>query len=319
MTGTAKHSAFASAPAERAYRLIADVTLWPLLFGPSLHVDLLEHGPRDERFRIWVTAGGDVRSWTSRRRLDPEALRAEFQQENPKPPFSAVSGTWRFESLKDCTRIVLEHRWDVTDTSSETAKWIREALDRNSDLETGAVQFWAERPEDLDGLIFTFEDQLDIDGPAEAVYDFLYRADLWPTRIDHVARLDLSTAPATDLTGGAEVQTMSMVTAAPDGTEHHTESIRLCFPGERIVYKQTVLPRPLLGHTGEWTVTRHDGRTRAVACHHVAIDPTVVESGPAAAESIDDLRRRVVDALRTNGMRTLSEARTHAEAGVVTS
>ncbi len=76
-----EHTHVVAAPAEVLYGLVADVTAWPALFGPSVHVQHLERSEREERFRLWATVNGEVTDWTSRRTLDPDALRVTFAQE----------------------------------------------------------------------------------------------------------------------------------------------------------------------------------------------------------------------------------------------
>jgi aromatase len=80
-----EHEITVEAPAATVYRLIAEVENWPRIFPPTLHVDHLERGAGQERIRIWATAGGEAKSWTSRRTLDPAELRITFRQEVSAP------------------------------------------------------------------------------------------------------------------------------------------------------------------------------------------------------------------------------------------
>ncbi|MER5704804.1 aromatase/cyclase [Micromonospora sp. NPDC002296] len=313
MAGSGEHDEVTTAPADRVYGLVADVTRWPLIFGPCLHTELLADGPVDQRLRIWATVGDEVRSWTSRRQLDAAARRVDFAQESPAPPFSEMSGSWCFEPAEGGTRIVLGHRWNTTKQDDDVQRWIATALDRNSTQEVAAVRFWAERPEDHSDLMFSFSDEVVIDGPAERVYGFLHRADLWPQRLPHVTRLDLTTEKAVGAADGVEVQRMEMVTRGPDGGEHTTRSVRLCFDGDRIVYKQTAMPRPLLAHGGTWTVTGDGRRTRVTSRHDVALDPEAVADVFGPGTTLEAARAAVRDILRTNSLRTLERAGAHAE------
>lgn len=92
-----EHEITVQAPAAEVYRLIAEVTNWPLIFPPSVYVDHVERGEREERIRIWATANGTAKNWTSRRTLDPQALRITFRQEVSAPPVAAMGGTWIIE------------------------------------------------------------------------------------------------------------------------------------------------------------------------------------------------------------------------------
>lgn len=310
----AEHTTLLDAPAETAYGIVADVTRWPLFFQPCVHARVLEQEPGAERIQLWALTGDTVRSWTSRRTFDETALKVTFRQENSAPPLASMNGDWRFERSADGTRLVLGHDWTLTDETS--GRWVTDTLDRNSTAEIGAVKVWSERPHPLTDLLFTFTDEVDIPGPAEEVYAFLHRADLWPERLPHVARLGLTTVPASDATAGAEVQTLEMDTRTADGSVHTTRSVRLCFPHERIVYKQTTVPRALLAHSGEWLLTGSpDGTTRVTARHSVALDPDGIEAHFGSGTTLPEARAAVRAALGGNSRRTLEEAREHV-AGV---
>lgn len=317
MTGTgnrlAELTTTTTAPAGRAYGLVADVTRWPLLFAPCLHVDLLDGGPDGDRFRMWVLSGGTVRSWTSVRQADDAALRVTFRQERPAPPLSAAAGTWQFEGsgTERPNRIALTNAYELTDPAdTRTAAFLAQALERHNTEEVAAVRYWAERPEDLGDLLFSFTDEVEIDGPAEAVHEFLYRADLWPERLAHVTRLELETSPA----AGADVeqQTLEMDTLSPDGSVHTSRSVRLCFAGERIVFHQTSVPRPLRAHGGVWSVDADGSRTRVSVRHDVALDPEAIESVLGAGTTPSRARATVQDLLRRNSLRTLERAGAYA-------
>jgi aromatase len=94
-----EHEVTVRAPAATGYRLIADVQNWPRIFPPTVYVDRLESSGRTERIRIWATANGEAKNWTSRRVLDPAALRIEFRQEVSTPPVAAMGGTWLIEPI----------------------------------------------------------------------------------------------------------------------------------------------------------------------------------------------------------------------------
>ncbi|WP_405678778.1 aromatase/cyclase [Streptomyces sp. NBC_01511] len=313
-TRSAEHVTELAAPAHRAYRLIEDVERWPLLFAPCIWSRELERTGDVQRIRLWALIGHEVKSWTSRRVLDPVTHRIDFAQEVPAPPITAMAGHWRFDDATPDApgRLELGHRW--TTTGGEfAADRIAGALDTNSTVEIGAIRSWAERAQEPDELILSFSDEETVAGPAGEVYDFLYRADLWPRRLPHVAQLDLETDPPTDATAGAEVQTLDMDTSAADGTTHSTQSVRLCFAGERIVYKQTTPPRGLLAHSGEWIISGGPDGTRVTARHTVALDPDAIEGVFGAAITLPEARAKVRDIIGGNSRGTLRAARRHLE------
>ncbi|MFC4031636.1 aromatase/cyclase [Streptomyces polygonati] len=309
----ADHIAVLNAPGDRAYRLIADVTRWPLMFSPCLAATVLEGGPGRQRIRLWALVGSEVRSWTSERTLDPAAGLITFRQEKPSPPIARMRGHWRFEDTGGGCRLVLHHEWATEGNDPRAGAFVGEALDRNSEAEIGAVTSWAERAQDQDELIFSFSDRVLIDGAPADVYDFLYAAGRWPARLPHVSRLDLETAPASDATAGAEVQIMEMDTAAADGSTHTTRSVRLCFRDERIVYKQTTTPRGLLAHGGEWRLKSVAEGVQVTARHHIALDPDVISEVFGAGVGVAGARDRVRQLIGGNSLRTLRTVKAAVE------
>lgn len=312
MTGGAEHRTVhtraVAAPPEVLYGLVADVTRWPVLFGPTVHVERLERHERSERFRLWALVNGTVTSWTSWRGLDPDARRIEFRQEVSTPPIASMGGDWRFEPRADGgTDVVLGHRFTVVDDDADGLAWVRAALDRNSESELDALSRVAELEHPVDDVVLTFEDVVPGVGTAGAAFEFVNRADLWPERLPHVRRLALTE----DVPG---VQHMQMDTVTPDGGTHTTTSVRLCFPPARIVYKQLVPPRLLLGHSGAWEFAETSrsggsaGSAVVTARHTVAIDPTAVEAVLGPGTTLADARRHVRSALGANSQATLSHA-----------
>lgn len=311
---SAEHVTELAAPAERAYALIEDVRRWPLLFSPCIHAQELEHTGTSQRIRLWAVVGSEVRSWTSLRALDRAALRIDFRQETPAAPLTGMSGHWQFEDTPYAGpgQLVLGHRW-TTEGDPGAADRIAVALDANSNAEIAAVRAWAERAQEPDALIHTFSDRELIAAPPAEVYAFLHRAELWPRRLPHVARLDLESAPAGPGTAGAEVQTMDMETRAGDGSVHTTQSVRLCWADERIAYKQTSPPRGLLAHAGEWSLASLPEGTLVTARHSVALDPAALTEVFGAGTGLAEARTKVRAALGGNSQRTLRAAREHVE------
>ncbi|MFF1481720.1 SRPBCC family protein [Streptomyces sp. NPDC058301] len=311
---SAEHHAELAAPARRAYRLVADVTRWPVLFPPCLAARVLESDRDSERIRLWAIVGTEVRSWTSLRLFDEERLRVDFRQEAPGPPVEWMSGHWHFEETSaDRTRMALGHEWSVSGTPGQERQ-IAEALERNSRAEVAAVARWADLAHPVEELVFSVSEETVIHSSPQQVYDFLYRADLWPERVAHVAGLDLEESAEADA-DGALVQTLDMRTRTDDGSVHATQSVRLCFPHERIAYKQTTVPRGLRGHSGEWVVTPVAGGTRVTARHQVALDPAAVEEVFGPGTSLAEARQRAGALLSGNSMRTLESCRLHTGSG----
>ncbi|WP_030269272.1 aromatase/cyclase [Streptomyces sp. NRRL B-24484] len=310
-TSRVEHTVEVDAPASDIYRLLAEVENWPRLFHPTVHVDHLERGEQTERIRIWATANGEAKSWTSRRQLRPEELRIDFRQEVSAPPVAAMGGSWIIEPLSDTTcRIRLLHDYRAVDDDAEGLAWIDRAVDRNSRSELAALKVNAElvvgAPDDL---LLSFQDSVRIDGSAEDVYDFLDRADLWTERLPHVAEVEL-----TEDTPG--LQRLTMETRAKDGSTHTTSSVRVCFPRERIVYKQTVLPALMTLHTGYWLLEEDGDGVTATSQHTVVINVENIAAVLGDRAGVADARQYVQGALSTNSRATLGYAKGYAEGRV---
>jgi len=302
------HSVVVAAPAESLYELVADVTRWPVIFEPSLHVRHLARSDREERFQLWALVNGDVKTWTSRRELDPEALRITFQQERSQAPVASMGGTWMFHPLSGGrTEMVLEHDFTAVDDDAESIEWITTAVNRNSPTELTALGRIAEQDHAVDDLVFSFEDAVQLPGAAADAYEFVNRSDAWPDRLPHVRRVILRE----DEPG---IQHMEMDTVTADGSAHTTKSVRLCFEPELIVYKQRLPPKLLLGHSGSWTFEDSAEGAVVTARHTVAINPATVPDVLGPDKTVAYAREFLREALGANSRATLTHAGAYAEA-----
>lgn len=294
------HTRVVAAPADEVYRLVADVTLWPVVFGPTVHVEHFHRTERDERFQLWALVAGGVQTWVSRRDLDPAARRITFRQERSHPPIAGMAGTWSLHPLGDArTEVVLDHTFSVTDDAALDT--ISSAVDRNSTEELTALGRVTELGHPVDQVIDTFSDTVVLDGLLADVYGFVHRSDLWPGRLPHVARVELSE----DESG---IQHMEMDTVTADGAAHTTRSVRVCSANSSIAYKQLLPPRMLLGHSGRWTFTQLGHGVEATATHTVAIDPEAARSVLGDDSTLAQARKYLREALGGNGRATLAHA-----------
>jgi aromatase len=306
------HTEVVAAPADVLYGLVADVTRWPVIFGPSLYVRHLERGERSERFQLWALVNDEVKTWTSRRELDAQRLRITFEQERSQPPIASMGGEWTFTPLSDGrTEVVLGHHFSAV--AGADAGWISRAVDSNSQQELASLRRIAELGHPVDEVIYTFSDAMDVPGAAADAYDFVNRSDKWPERLPHVSRVTL-----TEEVPG--VQDMEMDTVTVDGSAHTTRSVRLCFPDERIVYKQLIAPALLFGHSGAWHFAdAPDSDSTAAraavvtARHTVAINPAAVAEVLGPDATMADARKYLRDALGGNGRATMAHAGAYAE------
>ncbi|MEU7061145.1 aromatase/cyclase [Streptomyces sp. NPDC046197] len=307
-----EHSITVAAPAATVYALVADVSAWPQVFGPTVHVEVLQDAPAEggeQTLRIWAVADERVRTWTSRRVLDPASRTITFRQLVPAAPVAAMGGAWRVEELEDGrTRVVLLHDYRAVGDDPAAEEQIERAVDGNSRAELAALKNAAELGEAREELHFTFSDSETVVGAAGDVYAFLDRADLWPERLPHVARLELTE----DEPG---IQHMDMDTRSPDGSTHNTTSVRVCFEDRHmIVYKQLRVPVAMSGHSGRWVIeSLGDGTVRATSWHTVTLDPEGVRSALGPEATLAEARALVRKALGTNSSTTLRHAKQFAE------
>ncbi|MFK0026146.1 aromatase/cyclase [Streptomyces sp. NPDC090798] len=306
-TREVEHEITIAAPAPAVYRLLAEVTNWPRIFPPTIHVDRVEHDGSQERIRIWATANGEAKNWTSRRELDPEALRITFRQEVTAPPVAAMGGTWIIEPLgANESRVRLLHDYRAVDDDPHDLLWIDRAVDKNSRSELAALKKNVEFAHAAEEVTFSFEDTVYVDGSAKDVYAFINEANLWSERLPHVATVRLEE----DTVG---LQTLEMDTRAKDGSVHTTKSYRVTFPHQRIAYKQVTLPALMTLHTGHWTFTDTDQGVAATSQHTVTLNTDNIESILGCGATVADAREYVHTALSTNSRATLTHAKAFAE------
>ncbi|WP_077801400.1 aromatase/cyclase [Streptomyces sp. JHA26] len=308
-TREVEHEITIDAPATAVYELLADVTNWPRIFPPTIHVDRLEEQGDEEHIRIWATANGAPKNWTSRRTLDAAGLTITFRQQIPAPPVKHMGGTWIIEPLGEATsRVRLLHDYSAVGDDPHDLLWIERAVDRNSTSELAALKENVERVHaaDTEELTFSFTDTVRIDGSAKDVFDFINEADRWAERLPHVAVVRL-----TEDTPG--LQELEMDTRAKDGSVHTTKSYRVVFPHHKIAYKQITLPALMTLHTGEWTFTETEDGTVASSQHTVTLNTDNIARILGADATVADARAYVHTALSTNSSATLAHAKAYAE------
>ncbi|MFE5330491.1 SRPBCC family protein [Embleya sp. NPDC056575] len=299
--GVVRHTAVVAAPANEVFDLLAELREWSQFHRPSVHAQSL--GVRDgaESFRHWwVLDEHTVRTWQASWRFDREALRIEYEWEPAEPPAAGSRGVWTFRPLSASSTEVT-----VDQAALGEGGFDAERVDRESgEFFAGLVEAAEQTPEQRD-LAVDFEDPLFVAGSIDDAYAYLYEADKWPERIPHVSRLVLEERVA-------NIQFFDMDTETPDGSAHTTRSVRVCLPGELIVYKQIHLPKLLTGHTGHWRFTPTREGFVLAARHTATIDPSALSIlGPGT--SVLDARKYLRRVLSANSMSNLRLAKAFAE------
>lgn len=241
------HHVAIGVPPEAVMRLVSEVEGWPHVLAAPVHVDLLLKDGDEQLLRVWTLDEGRVSDFTTRHRSHPDPPRISFQRIVARPPLSALAGEWTVTATGEQTCVAaLTHRFEAIADDPAAVARIEAAIDRCARRELGALKRVAELGPARRELLLTFSDAEMIRGPAPAVFDFFRRADLWPARLAHVRRAELTEEP-----GG--VQFLEMETEDRQGRPHTSTSIRICFPDRLlIVAKELRLPEIMAVHTGHW-------------------------------------------------------------------
>lgn len=301
-----EHEILIAAPAERVYRILADVRQWPSIFPPTIHAQRVAGDDRAEQIRLWATANGEVKSWQSRRELSPTERRIVFGQEKSAPPIASMGGMWLVDPTPDGgSQVRLTHYYEAD--SAENLGWIDRTVETNSQAELEALRTHVESALGAE-LTFSFEDTVLIHGEAKDVFDFIADAERWPDRLPHVSRVRMDT----DANG---VQTLEMDTSTQHGATHTTKSYRVLLSPFAIAYKQVTLPSLLTVHTGYWHLTRTEQGVEASSQHTVVLNPANIRLVLGENATIAEGREHVREALSGNSLATLGCAKRYAEDG----
>ncbi|MEV8309143.1 SRPBCC family protein [Streptomyces flavidovirens] len=311
------HHAEVEAPAGVLYGLIADALRWPVFLPPTVHVEQLEFDGERERLRMWVTANGEIKSWTTRRTLDPVGHRVDFRQEVLPAPVISMGGSWVIQQrgAERCF-VTLHNDFAVADNARADVDWVKRATAANSRAGLNNLKQLAERWRRLDDLVLSFEDSVRVEGPGELgerVYGFLHRFGDRADAVTGATRIDIA-----EHRPGVQFMTVELRDA--DGVPRTTESVRIGFPhAERIIYKEirdTERPALLAAHTGEWSVEpdASGSGVTVVARHHAVLDEDGVrERFGAGADAARVAREALRSRLARESAAALRLAKEHAE------
>ncbi|MFE5602981.1 SRPBCC family protein [Streptomyces coelicoflavus] len=312
---SARRTVSVAAPAHVVYGILADAPRWPVLLPSYVHVERMDFDGTGETLLAWEFEDGRVRSSRLRRTLRPQARSVDFEQDDPAWPGDTVAGSWSVEpdgAERSLVTLRQETPQPYTGTSAgpdgpgtDPAEW------------TARLREAAERWDRLDELLLAFEERMRVEGPAELVYDFLYRVEDWPELLPHVDDSSVrEDRPGTQIvvldTGAVEAGSM----AGPDGTGG-SATVRLCFPhAGRIVFKETAPPRPIAAHSGEWSLVPDESGLTVVCTHRVLLREESADAAPGEDTLPVDVRRQVRERLGRESRETLRLAKWHAESPV---
>ncbi|WP_406632004.1 aromatase/cyclase [Amycolatopsis sp. WGS_07] len=301
---TSVHAETIGAPADRIFATIDDIENWPLVFPPMVHVERLGDGAAGERFQVWATAGGQVKSWVTGRAAGKGPSSVRFSQLTSPPPLAAMDSEWSVEPGHGRSTVRIRHEYRALTDDPESLAWIERVVGENSAHELAALKTGAEQ--EKHGGVLSFADSVVVGGSRADAYAFIRDAQDWPARLPHVARADVA-EPAPD------VQILEMDTTAKDGSAHTTRSVRICLAEKKIAYKQQVLPAVLSAHVGCWFFDESEAGVRITSQHSVVIDPGKVEAVLGAGATIEQAKEFARSALSGNSQITLGLAKEFAE------
>ncbi len=212
------------APADTVYRALTEVADWPLLYPWIAYTEVLTQRGQDDEVKFWAVRPGPeggLRVWTSRRTLDPVALRMDFTQQGSVGPIKELGGTWDFLARPDGGCRVVSGHWFTTDADpQETAG----ELDRHGGLQMSTLKSKTEQPRSLTSDVIRVEDSAVVAGSVAEAH----------------ARL-LAALPARE---GEE--------SAWFGTQDGVRSVQIEHGGHTLVQKPLTAPEPAELYRRRW-------------------------------------------------------------------
>ncbi|MFJ6797987.1 SRPBCC family protein [Streptomyces sp. NPDC091268] len=303
-----ERTAEVAAPAGVVYGLLADAVRWPLLLPAPVHVERMDFDGTHERLRLWDVAGDRVRSFHMRRVLNPHTRTVAFELEDTFRPGVPTIGRWTVEARDDTeTLLTLSQQRTLEGLPGDFGPGGRREWEEETEAQLAQVKEIAERWERLDELLLSFEDSVHVAGPAELVYDFLYRIEDWAQLVPHV-----DAARVVEDVPGVQVAAVDTF-AEPGGLGVTTRTVRLCFPAAaRIVYKELASPELVAAHSGEWSLEPDEDGVRVVCAQQVMLREEAVEPVLGAGTELAEARRYVREWLGGASAETLRLATWHA-------
>ncbi|WP_328538825.1 aromatase/cyclase [Streptomyces sp. NBC_00344] len=256
------------APAESVYRALTDVSGWPVLYPWIAHTEVVSRDGQDDEVKFWAVRPGPeggLRIWTSRRTLDPDALRMDFTQQGSVGPIKELGGTWDFLARPDGGCRVESGHWFTTDADpAETAG----ELDRHGGLQMRTLKSQTEHRTALTSDVIRVEDSAVFTGTVASVH----------------ARL-LDTLPARDSDESAWF-------GAVDGVR----TVQIGHGGHTLVQKLLTPPDPAALYRRRWRITEAPGG--------VLVTADVLAVASAGQERVTELAAAdVLSALASAGQR----------------
>ncbi|MFE4863162.1 SRPBCC family protein [Streptomyces sp. NPDC056670] len=167
------------ASADTVYRALTDVADWPLLYPWIAHTEVVSQRGHDDEVKFWAVRPGPeggLRIWTSKRTLDPVALRMDFVQQGSVGPIKELGGTWDFLPRPGGGCRVVSGHWFTTDADPQDTAG---ELDRHGGLQMRTLKSKTENPSSLTSDVIRVEDSAVLPGSVASVHARLLDALPW--------------------------------------------------------------------------------------------------------------------------------------------
>ncbi|WP_328312897.1 SRPBCC family protein [Streptomyces sp. NBC_00442] len=164
------------ASADTVYRALTHVADWPLLYPWIAHTEIVAQDGQDDEVKFWAVRPGPeggLRIWTSRRTLDPVALRMDFAQQGSVGPIKELGGTWDFLPRPGGGCQVVSGHWFTTDADPQDTAG---ELDRHGGLQMRTLKSKTEQPGALTSDVIRVEDRAVVSGSVAEVHARLLAA-----------------------------------------------------------------------------------------------------------------------------------------------
>ena len=259
------------APAADVYRALTDVVNWPLLYPWIAHTEIIEQHGEEDLTRFWAVrpgAGGALRVWSSRRRLDSSRLSMEFTQQGTVGAIRQLGGEWLFIDEADGGSRVESTHWFTADGDPAATE---AELDRHSSLQMRTLKAAVENREADAARVLRAERELLVDGPLEEVHRLLVET--------FTAGADTGPQDALVVTLGTGEQAV-LVSRAP----HRVVLRHLDPPAGLALYKRT------------WTLAPAPAGVRLTSSQLAVVDGTQAEGPQAGHPALQTWLDRQADA-----------------------
>nr|WP_315860449.1 SRPBCC family protein [Rhizobium leguminosarum] len=311
------HTAICEAPAHLVFPFISQPSHWPRIFKACLAVETLPSNDEWQLVRVHADQDGGIASWTTRRKVDADALIVDYQLVEPMPFTAAMSGRWRIVPI-DQNRCLLavDRSWSVADPVAplreditnveEAAAFVARFVGTNARHEMEVITAIAN---DHAAAPLFVETSIDLPVSADEIYLALANAAAWPDFAPHCRSLKVSFDDGV-------YQEMRFEIETPSGARETFRSFRVCDRiNRRISFVQIEPPQTLEHHHGLWSVETTPTGSRVTCRHFVTPKRAALAeyTGRFTQSEQDEALRQMIE---TNGRVIIDACAAHIRASL---